>query len=167
MKKSKKKVLVYIWNSNHKFSHFSLHAHKKILNNFHTQQYFACLVRLFFLFTYKFSSLWLLFWFSIFNYVWYCSIGADKFGWCELFIRRADKLLLYHSSSADMPVKLIVLMNILLKGYCIRVSCPRFEYIFLRENWFILPFNYTVTSYINVNLWNRFIEEKKPATSIS
>lgn len=42
---------------------------------------------------------------SYINYVWYCSIGADRFGWCELFIRRADRLLLYHSSSADIPAK--------------------------------------------------------------
>jgi len=36
-------------------------------------------------------------------YVWYCKIGVDKLGWCELFIRSAERLLLYHSSSAPIP----------------------------------------------------------------
>lgn len=38
-----------------------------------------------------------------FIYVWYCNIGAERFGWCDEFILKADKLLLYHSSSADIP----------------------------------------------------------------
>lgn len=39
-------------------------------------------------------------------YDWYCNMGAvDRLGWCELFIRRAERLLLYHSSSADIPAR--------------------------------------------------------------
>lgn len=40
---------------------------------------------------------------SVYNYVWYCNIGAAKFGWWAVFILRAEILLLYHSSSADIP----------------------------------------------------------------
>ena len=39
-------------------------------------------------------------------HVWYCNIGVVKFGWwwwCEVFIRRAERLLLYHSSSGFIP----------------------------------------------------------------
>lgn len=31
--------------------------------------------------------------------------AVDRLGWCELFIRRAERLLLYHSSSADIPAR--------------------------------------------------------------
>lgn len=40
---------------------------------------------------------------SVYNYVWYCNIGAARFGWWAVFILRAEMLLLYHSSSADIP----------------------------------------------------------------
>lgn len=43
--------------------------------------------------------------FLILFYVWYCNIGAAKFAWWLEFIRNADRLLLYHSSSADIPKK--------------------------------------------------------------
>lgn len=40
---------------------------------------------------------------SVYNYVWYCNMGAARFGWWAVFILRAEMLLLYHSSSADIP----------------------------------------------------------------
>jgi len=40
---------------------------------------------------------------SVYNYVWYCNIGAARFGWWAVFILKAEILLLYHSSSADIP----------------------------------------------------------------